>query len=71
MLSFCVEVVTSRYGIVVQARHQLSLSFPHFEHRVHLVLHNFLSPSVEMEFEFTQLLVAFMSNKLLLKRLHQ
>ena len=65
------EVVASRYNIAVQARHQLSLWLPNFEHCMHLILGDFLSQTAHMEIDFTWLLVAFMSNMLLPERLHQ
>jgi hypothetical protein len=66
-----VRVVTTCYDIAVQARHQLSLSFPIFEHRVHLLLGAFLSLAAQMEIDFTRLLVAFISDILLQEQLHQ
>ena len=65
-----VEVVASRYDIAVQARHRLSVSLPNFEHRVHLILGDFLSRTAQMEINLTRLSVAFMSDMLLPEVLH-
>ena len=67
----CVEVVAFHYNILVQTRYQLFLSFSNFEHRVHLILGDFLSPAAQTEIDFTQLLVPFRSNMLLPERRHQ